>query len=191
MNNNNVDIKDVLNLKNFAIAAINNKKYKNNVSNNFEESISNFKIDGDKVVTKLNVHFERKNKKYTKIIFCIMSKEMENNINSNNNTQYFADVTYCCIPPNNKKFKLFTLLAFNKEKYHSTLCNLSMISNENTETFYTLFDYLKNKYNFKPKNITIDFSIAEYYGFKKVFNNIIIIPCFFHFGQSIVRDLLN
>ena len=114
MNNKNVDIKDVLNIKNFAIAAINNKKYKNNVSNNFEESISNFKIDDNKFVTKLNVHFERKNKKYTKIIYCIMSKEMENNINSINNTQYFVDVTYYYIPPNNKKFKLFTLLAFNK-----------------------------------------------------------------------------
>ena len=145
MNNKNVDIKDVLNLKNFAIGAINNKKYKNNVSNNFEESICNFKIEENKVVTKLYVHFERKNKKYTKIIYCIMSKEMECNINSINNTQYFADVTYYCVPPNNKKFKLFTLLAFNKEKYHTTLCNLSMISNENTETFYTLFDYLSRK----------------------------------------------
>ena len=64
-----------------------------------------------------------------------------------------------------------------------------MISNENTETFYTLFDYLKNKYNFKPKNITIDFSISEYYGFKNVFNDIIIIPCFFHFCQNIARNL--
>ena len=118
-----------------------------------------------------------------------MSKEMENNINSNNNTQYFADVTYYWVPPNNKKFKLFTLLALNKEKYHTTLCNLSMIFNENTETFYTLFDYLKNKYNFKTKYITIDFSVAEYYGFKKVFKDIIIIPCFFHFCQNIVSNL--
>ena len=64
-----------------------------------------------------------------------------------------------------------------------------MIFNENTETFYTLFDYLKNKYNFKTKYITIDFSVAEYYGFKKVFKDIIIIPCFFHFCQNIVRHL--
>ena len=33
----------------------------------------------------MHVNFKRKNKKYTKEIFIIMSEEMENNISKNNN----------------------------------------------------------------------------------------------------------
>ena len=101
-------------------------------------------------------------------------EEMEENITNKENTQYFSDVKYYCVPPNNKKYKIFTILAFNKQKYHTVLCNLSLIQNENIETFYIVLDYLKNRYNFKPKNITIDFSKSEYAAFKKIFNDITI-----------------
>ena len=49
-----------------------------------------------------------------------------------------------------------------------------MIQNENIETFYTVLEHLKNRYNFNLKNITIDFSKAEYGAFKKIFNDITI-----------------
>ena len=42
-----------------------------------------------------------------------------------------------------------------------------MISNENIETFYTIFDFLKNKYDINPKKMIIDFSSAEYNAIKK------------------------
>lgn len=112
-----------------------------------------------------------------------MTKEMETNLISNNNIQYFSDVTYYCVPPNNKKYRLFVLMSFNKEKYYSTLCNLSLICNENIETFYIILDFLKHKYNFSPINITIDFSKAEYIAYKKVFPNIVL----FHVFTIIVR----
>ena len=114
---------------------------------------------------------------------------METNLISNNNIQYFSDVTYYCVPPNNKKYRLFVLMSFDKEKYYSTLCNLSLICNENIETFYIILDFLKHKYNFSPINITIDFSKAEYIAYKKVFPNIRIIPCFYHYCQNITRKL--
>ena len=173
-NKKNISINDVVNIKNLAIGAINNKKYKNNIHTNFNESILSFKLKEESIVTKLSVTFERKNIINNKIIYCIMTKDMEDNIKSIHNTQYFVDVTYYCIPPNNKKYRLFVLLAFNKEKYHSTICNLSMISNENIETFYTIFDFLKNKYDFKPKNVTIDFSSAEYNAIKKIYKDITV-----------------
>ena len=118
-----------------------------------------------------------------------MTKQMEENIQMNSNIQFFSDVTYYCIPPNQYKYKLFVLLAFNKELYRSILCNISLICNENTETFSTLLEYLKNKYDFKPNRITIDFSKSEFNSYKLIFPNITIIPCFYHFCQNITRKL--
>ena len=172
--NRDIQIRDVINIKNFSMGAIYNKKYKNRLKCNFDNLINDFKINDINIVQNLKVTFERKNKLYNKDIYCMMSKEMEENIKSPENTQYFSDVTYYCVPLNNKKHKLFTTLAFNKRKYHTVLCNLSMIQNENIETFYTVLEHLKNRYNFNPKNITIDFSKAEYGAYKKIFNDITI-----------------
>lgn len=110
-----------------------------NIKTNFDNLLLDFKINDKKVITKLVVNFKRNNKDYKKNIYCIMSSEMEENILSPNNTQYFSDVTYYCVPPNNKKYRLYVLMAFNKDKYKSTLCCLALISNENFETFYTIF----------------------------------------------------
>ena len=118
-----------------------------------------------------------------------MTTEMEKNLISPNNSQYFSDITYYCVPPNNKQYKLFVLMSFNKELYKSTLCNLGLISNENTETFYTILDFLKNKYKFEPKFITIDFSKSLYNAYKNIFNDINIIPYFYHYCQNITRKL--
>ena len=81
---------------------------------------------------------------------------MENNLTNNNNIQYFADTTYNAVPSTNKKFKLWVLIAFNKEVQHSILYCLALIKNENKETFLTNFEYLINKYKFYPKLIIID-----------------------------------
>lgn len=142
-NNTNITIKDVLNFKNIAIGKINSFYYKNNIKLNFEEEIMNFKISDNTVVKKLEVSFERKNKQNVKNIFSIMIKEMEHNLKTLSNIQYFSDVTYYCIPPNIHKFRLFILLSFNKEKYKTLLCNISLISNEYIETFQTILEFLK------------------------------------------------
>ena len=113
------------------------------------------------IVTKLKVNYVSKKIHYNKDLYCIMTEEMEINLTSANNNQNFSDVTYYCLPPNNKKCRLFVLISFNKEKFYSTLCILSLICNENIETFYLILNFLKNKYNFSPINITIDFSKGE------------------------------
>jgi len=73
---------------------------------------------------------------------------MIKNINIKNNIQYFLDVTYYTTPQNNKKYKLIILLTFNLNLYTTILCNISIIANENEETFVTLFEYLKNRFQF-------------------------------------------
>ena len=116
-----------------------------------------------------------------------MSSEMESYIVDEDNTQFFCDVTYYAIPPNQSKYKIFLLLAFNKKLYNSILCNISIIANENKETFITLFNFLKSKYKFIPKKITCDFCKALLLSIKIVFPGCSIIPCFFHFMQNVIK----
>ena len=66
----NLKIEDVIYIKNFSIATINNFKYINNIKTNFNEQIETFKINGNNVVTKLIVIL---NEKKNIIKFCIVS----------------------------------------------------------------------------------------------------------------------
>jgi hypothetical protein len=104
-----------------------------------------------------------------------MTKKMENNLTNNNNTQFFADTTYNAVTYCNKKFKLWVLIAFNKEIQHSILCWLALIKNENKETYLTIFVYLNNKYNFNPELIIIDLGRGCYAAIKEKYKNTNII----------------
>jgi hypothetical protein len=42
-----------------------------------------------------------------------MNEDMENNILNIDNMKYFSDIMYYVIPPYNKSYKLWILLAFN------------------------------------------------------------------------------
>ena len=66
-------------------------------------NLNNLMINDKKVVTKLNVNFQRKDKIYHKDIFIIMTDAMELNIRKSNNIQYFMDVTYNATSPNSQK----------------------------------------------------------------------------------------
>ena len=131
--------------------------------------------------------FKRKGIKYEKDIYIIMNTEMKENIKNEKKIQYFLDVTYYATPPNNKKYRTLIILSFNSELFRTLLCNKSIISKENKETFCTILDYLKIKYKFNPGIITIDYSLAELNVIKHVFPQIKFIPCFFHFMKYIVK----
>jgi len=75
----------------------------------------NLKINEENITTKLIVNFIRKKKTLEKELFILMTKEMEKNLISEDNTQYFADCTYYAFPLNKIKYKLFLILAFNKK----------------------------------------------------------------------------
>ena len=85
-----------------------------------------------------------------------MSQEMEININKKENIQYFFDVTYYATPPGIHNYKLLIILTFNRELFKTIFINLTLIQNENKETFVIIFSYLKNKYNWIPLNATIE-----------------------------------
>lgn len=85
---------------------------------------------------------------------------METNIKLENKIQCFADIIYYAIPPNQSKYKIFILLSFNNTLHKIVLCNTSIIANENKEAFIIIFNFIKNKYNFKTDRFTIDYSKA-------------------------------
>lgn len=115
---------------------------------------------------------------------------MKDNIKLNGNTQYFSDITYYAIPPNKSKLKIFILHQFNKDLYKTILCNISLY-NENKETFINIFNFLKNKNNFYPSRIEIDYSMALLNTLKVCFPQTKIVPYFFHFIQNQIKNFLK
>ena len=116
-----------------------------------KNNILNIQINIEEVVNKIDVSFKRKGVLYTKDIYVIMTKQMIENIANQNNTQYFMDVTYYATPPNNQKFKILIILAFDNTKYSTVLCNISLILNENKETFYSVLEYFNKRYKYEQK----------------------------------------
>jgi len=139
--------KNIYNINNIIRMAYNSLRLYNNYNNNFEDNILNWKVNEFNIVSKLTVNFKRKNINYKKSIYIIMTKEMEQNITEENNIRYFSDTTYYAIPPNKFNYKIFWILAFNNKLHKAILCNISIISNENKETFITKINiifYLKS-----------------------------------------------
>ena len=125
-----------------------------------------------------------------------MNKEMIKNLikNTEIGSQFFSDCTYYCIPRINNNFKLFIIIAFNKEILVSQLCVLALIRNENIETFTIIYNYLYEKYKFVPKKMTVDCQKAHLISLYKFFPNTCIIICYFHIIRRLVihlKDLKN
>ena len=90
---------------------------------------------------------------------------MKNNIKEKGNIQYFSDCTYFCIPPQCKSLKMWVLLAYKKNLNKIIICNISLVKNENYETFDIIIKYLKSEYNFYPSIMTVDFCKSAYKSF--------------------------
>ena len=79
-NSDNLNIKDVLNLKNICISGYIHLKNMREFNKEIQNNLKNFEINNKKVVTELEVSFKRKNQVYKKLIFVIMTTNMETNI---------------------------------------------------------------------------------------------------------------
>ena len=142
-NLDNINIKDVVNLKNICISGYIHLRNIREFNKEMQNNLKNLEINNINVVTELQVSFKRKNHICKKLIHVIMSKNMEENIQKKNNIHFFLDVAYYATPPTNKKHKLLVLLAFINDLFKTAICNLSIIENENKETFVTILEYLK------------------------------------------------
>ena len=109
---------------------------------------------------------------------------MLNNLKDNLINKYLMDCTYKIIPPNNNNFKLMVLSGYNSTKNKTMICLFALITNEKKNTFSTLFSYLKEKFSFNPHNFMCDFALGQINAFKKVFPDVQLHCCFFHFSQA-------
>jgi hypothetical protein len=113
-----------------------------------------------------------------------MNQKMIEYISDNTNIlQVFCDTTYHALPCKSTHFKLWILVGFHKGIYKTVLLCISLIKNENEETFFKIFDYLKQRFKFYPNNIRMDLCKAEINAASK------IILYFFYYMRRIVKHL--
>ena len=70
---------------------------------------------------------------------------------------------------------MFLLIAFNKELNKSQLFAISLIQNENKETFNEIYKYLTENFGFNPNIISCDCNQANIIAIRKLYPNTRII----------------
>lgn len=98
------------------------------------------------------------------------------------------DCTYKVVPPNTLNFKLMILSGLDLHENKTVLCALILLSKENEITFQNIFEYLNNKYDFKPRRFMSDFNTAQLKAIQTKFPDCKISTCFFHFSQAIWKN---
>ena len=150
----------------------------------------------------INVHsadifydYENKNKKIIRreeTIIILTTQDTEKKFKDEKIENYFIDVTYKIVPKNNKKYKLLTITCYDNSNQSTYIIALILIQYEDTQSFEKIFKYLNEMFNFNPAITHIDYSLALRNSlltegiFKKKF---IIVHCFFHFVQNIIKEM--
>ena len=114
------------------------------------------------------------------------TKESLKLLKEEKSTQFFIDSTYRCVPSNYNNTKaLLLIVCYNSSADRFDLCCVVLLSHENGELLFELYNHLKNIYKFSPKLITYDFALANIKAVNIVFQstNMEIILCFFHLVQ--------
>ena len=118
----------------------------------------------------------------------LMRKQMLNKHIDN----FFIDVTYKIVPKFLEKYKLLTITGVDNETNNTYIIALILMKYEDTISFIKIFKYMKDMYNFNPGVVHIDYSLS----LRKAFlsENLyskkpIIVHCFFHFIQAIVKKM--
>ena len=158
------------------------------------------KISNEHIVVKINTidifyeyvnkHNKKENREEKVII--ITSELMKQKLSDENLDNYFLDITCKVIPKNFKGYKLMTITSLDKISKNSFIAALILLKYEDYNSFVKIFKYLNEMYNFNPKVIHIDYSNALRKALltENIFKNTpIIIHCFFHFVQSIVKHM--
>lgn len=109
-----------------------------------------------------------------------MIKTMKASVQDRDNiVQVFCDTTYHSLKSKSTHFKLWILVGFNKNTYKTVLLCLCLIKNKDEETFTKILEYLKERFNFSPSILTMDFSKSEINAAKKYILILILFYAFF------------
>ena len=153
-----------------------------------EEMIDSIELNKEKLL-KVKIEFQNeKNLKNTIRLYA--TSESLKLFNDKNISQYFLDYTYKCVPhSNNSIHVLLLIIGFNKLRERFELVSVVTFNSEGYENFKQLYNFLKTNYHFEPQFMTFDFCLANIKAINETFANedVIIIPCFFHFVQCLWR----
>ena len=163
----------------------NKKKF---VNKSVEEKLRDIKLYGKNLCVCKFEYLDVKHKDTNKIFYVFATQYSLSLLNSPDINQYFTDCTYKCVPNDLKgKYSLLVLMGYNFKSDKFQLILIALLSNEDTDIYVNLYNFLYNTYNFEPKRITFDFALGNLNAIKKVYGsveNITIVPCFFHLTQA-------
>ena len=148
-------IKYSLNSFNVFKSNLNKKKFNNK---NIDEKLKEIKLYGKAIcICKLEYIDNKKDNK--KGFYLFGTDYSLSLLNSPEINQYFSDCTYKFIPFELKgKYSLLVILGYNFKRDKYQLILIALLTNEDTEIYSNLYNFLLNTYNFKPKYITFDFA---------------------------------
>ena len=136
------------------------------------------------------VHYNKIKKSNENLnMYIIMNKNMYNEIKNQNIYQYFGDATFRCVPPSFRTYRLYVISGFNILNKRTKILSYILIPNETEMTYLEMFKNLKNKFEFQQRFFTMDFNKASCKALKKIFPNIYIIKCFFHYVKSLFKHI--
>ena len=114
------------------------------------------------------------------------------NLSNKEFTQFFVDSTYKCVQNNIKNIKcLLLIIGYNSSNDSFELFCSVLLSNEDNETLFELYSYLKNMWNFKPSIITYDYALGNITNINNAYkeDGIIILLCLFHLVKAWRRKI--
>lgn len=114
---------------------------------------------------------------------------MKANIKNCNIQQFFTDITYHCIQPTVRRYKLIEVSGFNLKEKMIHIFAYGLLPDEKFVTTSKFFSILQNLYKFRPKLVNTDFSKSLTKAIKTNFSECIMIECFFHWIQALLSKL--
>ncbi|XP_066585741.1 uncharacterized protein [Prorops nasuta] len=160
-----------------------NIKLKNN---NFSNLAAILKINVE--LDNLRVEIIESNDKVESFIF--YSPSFFDKINGDTSMHIFVDGTFKCVPNlkerNMQLLSIFLKIDTSPDKVFP--CVWILMQQKRTEDYIKIFNFLKAKFsNFRPKTFMADYERALSIVAKRVFPEIKINHCFFHYSQALMK----
>ena len=111
---------------------------------------------------------------------------------NNDYNEYYIDSTFKIIPRKFNNYKLLTIATNDISNNLTLLIGFVCFKYQDSTSYYNIFKYLNELYNFNPKIIHSDFqkSIGKAINISKFFtNNVIQVKCFFHFINALKNKM--
>jgi hypothetical protein len=105
---------------------------------------------------------------------------------------YGIDTTFKIIPKSFSPYKLMTIYAIDNKLKKSNIAAFICLKYKDSNSLIKIFNLFRAIYYFSPISVNCDFENSQIYTLKhcELFNQKhYIIPCLFHYEQSIIRKL--